>query len=216
TEFSQTVTLKANGFPGRLLCLFVSWWQMDTNNTHHKGSMILRLATANENGRRGACPMVGAALCGRPSLPRRGRESCPAASCWFHLKSCSRPAAGPGGDVLGVPGQMRLIPARAGGRLGFYGRRYACGLHHATKRSHWGGRRLIVPEPVTLRDRQRRPSLLVLPIPDFDFGALAGEELHGGREVLVGRPVHGGLPVVVDGVNVGPEIQCRLHGLQHF
>ena len=28
--------------------------------------------------------------------------------------------------------------------------------------------------------------------------------------------MHGGLPVVVDGVNVGPEIQCRLHGLQHF
>src|SRR5205809_5105352 len=31
--------------------------------------MILRLATANQNGRSGACPIVGAALCGRPGFP---------------------------------------------------------------------------------------------------------------------------------------------------
>ncbi len=38
--------------------------------------MILRLTTANENGRRRAWPIVGAALCGRPPelrAPTQGR-----------------------------------------------------------------------------------------------------------------------------------------------
>ena len=53
--------------------------------------MILRLATANENGRRGARRhvVVGAALCGRPSFPRRGAPT----DCKVLEFSQSSPAA---------------------------------------------------------------------------------------------------------------------------
>ena len=53
-------------------------------------------------------------------------------------------------------------------------------------------------------------------IPDFDFGALVGEELHDLRQALVGCPVHGGFTVVVHRVNVAPEIQSQLHCLERF
>ena len=77
-------------------------------------------------------------------------------------------------------------------------------------------RRLEVAEPVSARDRQRRPSELVLPVPDVDPRALGREELHRERQVLVGRAVHRRFVVFVDRVDIDAQIERHLHRLEHF
>src|SRR5438105_4647243 len=67
--------------------------------------------------------------------------------------------------------------------------------HHPMQGREGLRRRLEVTDPVALRDRERRPPVSVLSVPDFDPGALVGEELHDPREVLVGSAVHGRLAV---------------------
>src|SRR5262249_42320993 len=49
--------------------------------------------------------------------------------------------------------------------------------HGAADRRGGLGRGLVIAEAVALRDRQRRPSLLVLAIPDLDLCAMRREEI---------------------------------------
>src|SRR6185436_2946280 len=85
----------------------------------------------------------------------------------------------------------------------FFGRRDdTCRQHHLLDRRDGDRRRFEVTETVTPRDRQRRPAVHVLRVPDVYSRALAGEELHDFGKVLVGRAVHGGFAVLVHGVDI--------------
>ena len=44
--------------PGAILGVLVSWWQLRILRNYHQVSMMLRLATANENSRRGDLPVA--------------------------------------------------------------------------------------------------------------------------------------------------------------
>ena len=69
---------------------------------------------------------------------------------------------------------------------------------------------------MALGDQQRRPAILILSIPNLDLGSLVGEELHDPRQILVGRPVHGGFAVGIHRIHIHAEIQGQLRGFEHF
>ncbi len=83
-----------------------------------------------------------------------------------------------------------------------------CGNRHS--------RGLEVAESVAARDRQRRPSILVLSVPDVDLRALVGEKFDRSRKILVGGAVHGGFAVCVNRIDVRAVVERHLHRFDHF
>ena len=65
-------------------------------------------------------------------------------------------------------------------------------------------------------DVERRPALRIGLVPDVDVGARLGQQRHHAGHVLVGGAVHGGLAVVVDGVQVAAELQRHLDRFEHL
>src|SRR5437870_510696 len=106
---------------------------------------------------------------------------------------------------------MKYILRMSGALVGFFAGlvtrrlrrdRHAGGGHYFGERGNCLRRGLVIPETMSLGDDQRRPSVLVFPVPDLNFRALGSQEFHRSWQVLISGTVHGGLAVVVNGVDI--------------